>query len=132
MTGRPGGCGRGQPSDITPPGIGVRGESMQGFDIVEMARAAKAASQELAGATGSVKNAALHAMAEGVVQERLRILSANAADVAAARAAALPPAFVDRLTLTEQRVEGMAQGLRQVAELPDPVGEITGMWRRPN
>lgn len=105
---------------------------MQGFDLSEMARAAKAASQELAGATGSVKNAALHAMAEGLVQGRQRILSANAEDVAGARAAAQPTAFVDRLTLTETRVEGMAQGLRQVADLPDPVGEITGMWRRPN
>ena len=105
---------------------------MPGFDLRQMARAAKAASQELASATGAAKNAALHAMAEGLVQGCHRILSANAEDVAAAQAAAYPTAFVDRLTLTGKRVEGMARGLRQVADLPDPVGEITGMWRRPN
>jgi glutamate-5-semialdehyde dehydrogenase len=108
------------------------GQAMTGFDIQEMARAAKAASHGLAGATGAAKNAALHAMAEGLVTRCDQILSANAEDVAAARAAAHPPAFVDRLTLTRKRVEAMAWGLRQVAGLPDPVGEVTGMWRRPN
>jgi glutamate-5-semialdehyde dehydrogenase len=108
------------------------GEGMIGFDIREMARRAKAASHDLARATGAAKNAALQAMAEGLVKGCERILSANAEDAAAARAAAHPSAFVDRLMLTEKRVEGMARGLRQVADLPDPVGEITGMWRRPN
>ena len=108
------------------------GQAMSGFDIREMARAAKAASHGLAGATGAAKNAALHAMAEGLVTRCDQILSANAEDVAAARAAAHPPAFVDRLTLTRKRVEAMAWGLRQVAGLPDPVGEVTGMSRRPN
>ncbi|HSB72562.1 MAG TPA: glutamate-5-semialdehyde dehydrogenase [Candidatus Methylomirabilis sp.] len=108
------------------------GRGMQGFDIREMARAAKAASHELARATGAAKHAALHAMADGLVQGCDRILSANAEDVTAAREAAHPPAFVDRLTLTPKRLEGMARGLRQVADLPDPVGEVTGMWRRPN
>jgi glutamate-5-semialdehyde dehydrogenase len=97
-----------------------------------MARAARASSQELARATGRTKNGALHAMAAGLLERRERILAANAEDVAEARAAAHPAAFVDRLTLTPARLEGMARGLRQIADLPDPVGEVTGMWRRPN
>jgi glutamate-5-semialdehyde dehydrogenase len=71
-------------------------------------------------------------MARGLLDAGERILAANAEDVAAAESEARPPAFVDRLTLTVPRLEGMARGLRQIAELPDPVGEITGMWRRPN
>jgi len=105
---------------------------MSSFDIRAMARAVRAASHVLAGATGEKKNAALRAMATGLLDSRERILLANAEDVAAAKSEACPPAFVDRLTLTVPRIEGMARGLRQIAELPDPVGEITGMWRRPN
>jgi glutamate-5-semialdehyde dehydrogenase len=97
-----------------------------------MAQAARAASSELARASGGTKNAALHAMAEGLLSQGERILAANAEDVAEARAAAQPAAFVDRLTLTRARLEGMARGLRQIADLPDPVGEVTAMWRRPN
>ncbi len=105
---------------------------MAAFDIQAMAREARAASQALARATGATKNAALQAMAAGLLEGCGQILAANAEDVAAARAAGQPSAFVDRLTLTEQRVEAMARGVRQVADLPDPVGEIPGMWRRPN
>ncbi|MBI3120688.1 MAG: glutamate-5-semialdehyde dehydrogenase [candidate division NC10 bacterium] len=86
----------------------------------------------LARATGETKNAALRAMAAGLLDSRERILAANAEDVAVARAEAHPGAFVDRLTLTPPRLDAMARGLRQIADLPDPVGEITGMWRRPN
>src|SRR5574341_2663740 len=106
--------------------------AMNQCDIRGMAREARAASPELARASGGTKNAALHAMAAGLLSQGERILAANAEDVAGARAAAQPAAFVDRLTLTRARLEGMARGLRQVADLPDPVGEITGMWRRPN
>lgn len=105
---------------------------MSGFDIRAMASAARAASQVLARATGETKNAALRAMAAGLLDSRERILAANAEDVAVARAEAHPGAFVDRLTLTPPRLDAMARGLRQIADLPDPVGEITGMWRRPN
>ncbi|MBI4841699.1 MAG: glutamate-5-semialdehyde dehydrogenase [candidate division NC10 bacterium] len=105
---------------------------MSGFDIRAMASAARAASQVLARATGEAKNAALRAMAAGLLDSRERILAANAEDVAVARAEAHPGAFVDRLTLTPPRLDAMARGLRQIADLPDPVGEITGMWRRPN
>lgn len=105
---------------------------MSGFDIRAMARVARTASHVLAGATGERKNAALRAMADGLLESCQRILLANAADVATAKSEAHPPAFVDRLSLTVPRLEAMARGLRQIAELPDPVGEITGMWRRPN
>jgi glutamate-5-semialdehyde dehydrogenase len=97
-----------------------------------MARAARAASRELARAGGQAKVAALHAMASGLLRGGEHILAANAEDVAEARAAARPAAFVDRLTITRARLEAMAQGLRQIADLPDPVGEISGMRRRPN
>ncbi len=105
---------------------------MSGFAVRAMAEAARAASRVLAGATGETKNAALAAMAAGLLEGRERILAANAEDVASAKSASHPPAFVDRLTLTPPRLEGMARGLLQIADLPDPVGEVTGMWRRPN
>jgi glutamate-5-semialdehyde dehydrogenase len=97
-----------------------------------MARAARAASHRLASATGQRRNGALRAMADGLLDSRERILLENGEDVAAAMSEGHSPAFVDRLTLTVPRLEIMARGLRQIAELPDPVGEITGMWRRPN
>ena len=105
---------------------------MSAFDIRAMAVAARAASRELARASGEKKNAVLRAMAEGLLHSREKIFAVNAEDVAAARAEGLSSAFVDRLTLDASRLEAMARGLRQIAELPDPVGEITGMWRRPN
>ena len=105
---------------------------MSDFDIRAMARAAREASHVLAGATGEKKNAALRAMAGGLLASRERILAANAEDVVSAKSVGHPPAFVDRLTLTVPRLEAMARGLGQIVELPDPVGEITGMWRRPN
>ncbi|MBI2561491.1 MAG: gamma-glutamyl-phosphate reductase, partial [candidate division NC10 bacterium] len=91
---------------------------MSGFDIRAMASAARAASQVLARATGETKNAALRAMAAGLLDSRERILAANAEDVAVARAEAHPGAFVDRLTLTPPRLDAMARGLRQIADLP--------------
>jgi len=105
---------------------------MSNFDIRAMAQAARTASRELARASGEKKNAALRAMADGMLHSCDKIFALNAEDVAAARAEGLTPAFVDRLTLNVSRLEAMARGLRQIAELPDPVGDITGMWRRPN
>lgn len=105
---------------------------MSGCDIRSMAEQARSAARALARAGGAQKNRALLAMAAGLTDARARILAENAEDVAAARAGGQTPAFVDRLTLTESRIEGMARGVRQVADLPDPVGSVTGMWRRPN
>jgi glutamate-5-semialdehyde dehydrogenase len=105
---------------------------MSAFDIRAMARASRAASHVLAGATGERKNVALRTMADGLLASCQQILLANAEDVAAAKTEAHPPAFVDRLTLSVPRLEAMGHALCQIADLPDPVGEITGMWRRPN
>jgi glutamate-5-semialdehyde dehydrogenase len=105
---------------------------MSDCDIRGMAREARAAARDLARASGEQKDRALLAMASGLMESRARILVDNAQDVAAARAAGQTAAFVDRLTLTEPRIDAMARGVRQIADLPDPVGAVTGMWRRPN
>jgi glutamate-5-semialdehyde dehydrogenase len=102
------------------------------MDVRALAEAAKGAARELARLPGERKNGAIRAMAEGLLAAQAGILQANAKDVEAARAEGHPSAFLDRLTLDAKRLAGMAAGLRQIADLPDPVGEITGMWRRPN
>jgi glutamate-5-semialdehyde dehydrogenase len=96
------------------------------------ARAAKAAARVLALASTRVKNEALHQMARGLEEKAATVLDANRADLERARTAGLTRAFVDRLTLTEGRLEEMAAGLRQIGALPDPVGETVEVWRRPN
>ena len=95
-------------------------------------RAARAASRLLAAATTATKNAALLAMAASIRERRTQLLAANARDLDEARAAGLEPALIDRLTLTDKGIEAMAEGLEQVAALPDPVGEITDVKRRPS
>ena len=72
------------------------------------------------------------AAARGLEEKRAPILEANRRDLEQTRGTGAPRAFLDRLTLTEERIEEMAAGLRQVAALPDPVGEVLRMWRRPN
>ncbi len=93
-------------------------------EVESVARRAREASVELALATRAAKDAALHAMADALEAGTAGILEANAADVDAARSAGIPEAVVDRLRLDEDRVRGMADGLRDVAGLPDPVGEV--------
>jgi glutamate-5-semialdehyde dehydrogenase len=95
-------------------------------------RAARAASRELALASTATKNAALCAMAAHLRQQSAAILKANAADLEAAKAGGLAASFIDRLTLTEARIEAMARGLEEIAELPDPVGATLAEWTRPN
>ena len=85
---------------------------------------ARAAAHELAVATGATQDAALAAMADGLVSGVGEILAANTQDVAAARDHGTPESIVDRLRLDEFRIRAMADGLRQVAALPDPVGEV--------
>jgi glutamate-5-semialdehyde dehydrogenase len=96
------------------------------------ARAAKEAARGLALASTRAKNEALLQMARGLEEKTAQVLEANRGDVERGRAAGLTSAFLDRLTLSEGRIEEMAAGLRQVAALPDPVGEIVEAWRRPN
>jgi len=95
-------------------------------------QAARAASRETAKASTAAKNNALLAMAEAIRTGRDALLAANAQDVAEAKANGLDAAMIDRLTLSAKGVESMAQGLEQVAALPDPIGEITDMKRRPS
>jgi glutamate-5-semialdehyde dehydrogenase len=92
---------------------------------------ARAASRVLARADTSAKNAALGAIAAKIHDDRKALLAANAKDVAMARAAGHDAAFVDRLTLTPATIEAMAEGIGQIAALPDPIGEITGLSYRP-
>ncbi len=92
--------------------------------VLAAARSARQAAHELAVATRDRKDAALVAMADGLVAASPEVLAANALDVAAARENGTPESIVDRLRLDESRIEGMAAGLREVAGLPDPVGEV--------
>ena len=93
--------------------------------------AARAAARELARADTGTRNRALTAIAAALRADEARLIAANAEDVAAAKAAGQDPAFVDRLTLTAKSVQAMADGLAQIAALPDPVGEITDLTYRP-
>jgi len=93
---------------------------------------ARAAAAELALASTAAKNAALLAGAQALRRATPDILAANAKDLAAAREAGRPAAFLDRLMLDEARVAAMATGLEDIAGLPDPVGTILARWTRPN
>lgn len=98
----------------------------------EMGRRARSAAADLALAPRDVKDAALKAAADALRASRDDVLAANARDVAAAREAGRPDAFIDRLTLDDSRIEGIARGLEAIAELDDPVGQTIAEWRRPN
>ena len=98
----------------------------------ELGQDAKLASRVLANADTYTKNAALKAMASAIRENVEPILEANAKDLEAARSAVLKASFVDRLTLTPDRIEAMAKGLDDIAALPDPVGEAIADWARPN
>ena len=92
--------------------------------VAALARRAREAARELALATRATKDAALLAMADGLLGSAADVLAENARDVEAAEASGTPAPVVDRLRLDEQRLHGMAAGLREVAGLPDPVGEV--------
>ena len=93
---------------------------------------ARAASREMAKSDTNAKNTALAAMAHAIQRDAAKLLEANAKDMAAAKAAGLDNAMLDRLLLTEKGVASMAEGLLQIAALPDPVGEITDLNYRPS
>jgi len=98
----------------------------------QLGRAARQASREMAAATTAAKNNALLAMARQIRLRTDELLAANRADVEEAKDSGLDAAMIDRLTLNAKGVEAMALGLEQVATLPDPVGEITDLKRRPS
>jgi len=100
--------------------------------MLEVGRRARAASREVARADTAAKNRALLAAAKAVRRDAKKLLAANAEDVKSARAAGKDAAFIDRLTLTEKTIESMAEGLEQVAKLPDPVGEIGELHEQPS
>lgn len=98
---------------------------------LELMQAAKAAAPSLAVAGTETKNQALYAMADAIEAEIPQILAANAQDCQAAQGH-ISPVMMDRLRLTEERVKAMGAGIRQVAQLPDPVGRVISRVRRPN
>jgi glutamate-5-semialdehyde dehydrogenase len=100
--------------------------------MLAMGEAARSASRALARATTAAKNRALEQAADALVAREKTILAANAEDVKAARAEGRDDAFIDRLKLTAKAIEAMADGLREIAKLPDPVGEVTDLTYRPS
>ena len=100
--------------------------------VLTMCQAAKRAARGLATTSTQKKNEALQKAATQLRRDSQRILEANATDVEAGRENGLSSAMLDRLTLTEDRIDAMAKGLEIIIDLPDPVGETVAMWRRPN
>jgi len=100
--------------------------------VRELAAKVKAASVELARASSGLKDTALRAMADAIEAKADLLKAENAKDLAAGKEAGLSAAMLDRLELTDKRIAAMAEGLRQVAALPDPVGAVRGGWTRPN
>jgi glutamate-5-semialdehyde dehydrogenase len=102
------------------------------LSLIAMGRSARQAAQALALAQAAVKNLALARMAEAIRHDADIIARENAADLAFAKGKDLKSSFLDRLTLTPERIEAMARGLDEIAGLPDPVGQVTERWTRPN
>jgi glutamate-5-semialdehyde dehydrogenase len=101
-----------------PPVSGLREQ------VHDAARRARVAAREVATLSTDTKNSALHSAADNLLRDAGAILHANAEDLAAAKAAGTPEAMLDRLALNPNRIDGIAAGLRQVAGLPDPIGEV--------
>jgi glutamate-5-semialdehyde dehydrogenase len=100
--------------------------------VQDMAREARAAARQVANLPSGVKNQVILRVAELLAERQAQIQAENRQDVAAARVQGHPAAFIDRLTLSDKVMDAMIQGLKEVAALPDPVGAVTSMWRRPN
>ena len=101
-------------------------------DVITIARAAKEASIGLAKLDTAVKNLALQKMAEGLLKNAAFLKEENGRDLASGEKKGLTKAMLERLTLSDKVIGSMADGLKEVAALPDPVGEVTKMWKRPN
>src|SRR4030042_6179837 len=101
-------------------------------EVREMARQAKEASHPLAQLPTGTKKKALLERAHALEQSRKWLMEENQRDLAAGKRAHLSSAMMDRLQLTPSVIRGMADGLREVAHLPDPVGEVVKIWKRPN
>ncbi|MCA0432090.1 MAG: glutamate-5-semialdehyde dehydrogenase [Proteobacteria bacterium] len=101
-------------------------------EMQELGQRARKAAAALALAPASAKNAALTAMAQAIRASQAEILAANATDLAAAKRNGVKSSFIDRLTLTPERIEAIARGIEDIAALPDPVGKVLATWTRPN
>jgi glutamate-5-semialdehyde dehydrogenase len=102
------------------------------MSVREVALEAKQAARELARISSDRKERALHAMASALEKEAPKLLQENRLDLDLAQKAGLSRPMLDRLTLTERIISEMARGIREVAALPDPVGQVVRMWKRPN
>jgi glutamate-5-semialdehyde dehydrogenase len=100
--------------------------------VKKMAEDALEASHRLSRASANAKNAALLRMADEIGWHRDFILSENNRDLTSAKEKGLPAPMIDRLTIKDEGLKAMTQGLREIAALPDPVGKVMSMWRRPN
>jgi len=101
-------------------------------ELVIMGQSAKEASYELSIASTKEKDNALIYMAEELINAKKNIIEANKIDLDIARAKGTSEAMLDRLALSDERIEGMASGLKDVVKLQDPIGEVISMWQRPN
>jgi glutamate-5-semialdehyde dehydrogenase len=117
---------------MTAPLKAVDGDTDLPALMNELAARAKAAARVLSLAPAEQKNRALQAMERAMRANAAAILAANAEDVAEARGSGATGAFIDRLTLTQARVDAMADGIATVRVIPDPVGVVTESWQRPN
>lgn len=102
------------------------------FNLEEIGKRAKAAEPVLRIMETNRKNEALQRIADALIMRNEEILAANAADIEAAKANGMAPGMVDRLLLTKERIEAMAEGLTQISSLDDPIGEVLSMKKRPN
>lgn len=101
-------------------------------EIIDMAKNARAAATALSRISSTIKNKALLEMADELVKQKHVLMAENAKDLDYARSIGLTSAMLDRLALKDATIAGIAGGLREVAALPDPVGKVTSMWKRPN
>jgi glutamate-5-semialdehyde dehydrogenase len=117
---------------MTAPLKSIEGTGDLAAMMAEIGRRARAAARVLALAPAASKDKALAAMAAAIRAQKARILAANAEDIAAAQAAGMTGAFVDRLRLDDAKIEAIAAGIEVVRDLKDPVGSVIESWTRPN
>ena len=118
-------------SVVTAIATGIDGDDIAG-EMDKLGRRARAAVQELALASADTKNTALRVAAATLRARTADLLAANALDMSAAEERKLAPSLLDRLKLDEARIDAIAAGREQIAELPNPVGEVLSNWDRPN
>ena len=97
--------------------------------LIQLGEKAKKAARALARASSSEKNEALKLMSQSLVDHTETILTANALDLTAAKENGISENMMDRLILTQERIKAMANGIIEIADLPDPIGKVDGMWK---